>query len=220
MKDAEYALRKEIIETCIAMDQRGINQGTSGNISVRWEKGLLITPSGLAYETMAPEDIIFLDMDGKAHGPHNPSTEWRFHRDIIRARKDVHAIVHAHPIHCTAIAITGQDIPAVHYMIAAAGGASIRCAPYATYGTEELSKAALDALKDRLGCLLANHGAIACGSSLRKAYWLLCEMEVLARQYIMARQAGKPVVLDDDEIALVVEKFKSYGPQTKVEAPT
>jgi L-fuculose-phosphate aldolase len=215
MNDAEYALRKEIVATCLAMDARGINQGTSGNISVRWEKGLLITPSGLAYETMAPEDIIFLGMDGTPRGPHNPSTEWRFHRDIMKARKDVNAIVHAQPIHCTAMAMTRQDIPAVHYMIAAAGGPSVRCAPYATYGTEELSKAALGALKGRLACLLANHGAIACGTNLRKAFWLMSELEVLARQFIMARQAGAPVVLPNDEISRVVEKFKSYGPSFK-----
>src|SRR5690606_23601827 len=110
--------RKDIIETCLAMDRRGINQGTSGNVSVRWGEGLLITPSGLDYETMAPEDIIFLSMDGTPHGPHAPSSEWRFHRDIMKARQDVSAIVHAHPVYCTALAITGQDLPAVHYMIA------------------------------------------------------------------------------------------------------
>jgi L-fuculose-phosphate aldolase len=218
MNDAEFALRREIIESCIAMDRRGINQGTSGNISVRWEKGLLITPSGLAYDTMAPEDIIFLTMDGTPYGPHAPSSEWRFHRDIMKARKDVNAIVHAHPIHCTALAITGQEIPAVHYMIAAAGGAPIRCAAYATYGTAELSRNALSALEGRLACLLANHGAIACGVTLRKAYWLMSELEVLARQYIMARQGGTPLVLADEEIARVVEKFKSYGPKTKAES--
>ncbi|MDZ5700134.1 class II aldolase/adducin family protein [Chelativorans sp. M5D2P16] len=215
MKDAEYALRKEIVATCIAMDRSGINQGTSGNISVRWEDGLLITPSGLAYETMAPEDIIFLSMDGTPHGPHKPSSEWRFHRDILKARTDFNAVVHAHPNHSTAIAITGQGIPAVHYMIAATGGPTIRCAPYATFGTDELSKNALAALEGRLACLLANHGAIACGPNLRKAFWLMSEIEVLARQYILARQAGEPVVLDDAEIARVVEKFKSYGPKAK-----
>jgi len=218
MKDAEYALRKEIVATCLEMDRRGINQGTSGNISVRWEKGLLITPSGLAYETMAPEDIIFLAMDGRPSGPHAPSSEWRFHRDIMKARRDVEAIVHAHPIHCTAVAMTGQDIPAVHYMIAAAGGPTIRCGEYATYGTDELSRSALHALEGRLACLLANHGAIACGPNLRKAFWLMCEIEVLARQFIMARQAGTPVVLPDDEILRVVEKFKSYGPRAKSQA--
>lgn len=215
MNDAEYALRKDIIETCLAMDRRGINQGTSGNVSVRWGEGLLITPSGLDYETMAPEDIIFLSMDGTPHGPHAPSSEWRFHRDIMKARQDVSAIVHAHPVYCTALAITGQDLPAVHYMIAAAGGAPVRCAPYATYGTEELSKNAVAALEGRLACLLANHGAIACGATLRKAYWLMSELEVLARQYILARQAGTPTVLSDEEIARVVEKFKDYGPKSK-----
>lgn len=215
MKDAEYALRKEIIETCLAMERTGVNQGTSGNISVRWEKGLLITPSGLAYETMAPEDIVFLAMDGTPTGPHNPSSEWRFHRDIMKARKDVNAIVHAHPVHCTAIAITGQDIPAVHYMIAAFGGPTVRCGAYATYGTDELSRHALKALEGRLACLLANHGAIACAGTLKRAFWLMSELEVLARQFIMARQAGTPVVLPDDEIARVVEKFKSYGPKAK-----
>ena len=215
MNDAEFALRKDMIATCLAMDARGINQGTSGNVSVRWGDGLLITPSGLAYETLAPEDIVLLDMDGTSHGPHAPSSEWRFHRDILRARTDINAVVHAHPAHCTAIAMTGQDVPAVHYMIAAAGGPSIRCAPYATYGTEELSRGALSALEGRLCCLLANHGAIACGASLRKALWLLSELEVLARQFILARQAGTPLVLDEEEIARVVEKFKSYGPRTK-----
>lgn len=217
MDDAEYALRKEIIATCRSMDRRGINQGTSGNISVRWRDGLLITPSGLAYDTMAPEDIIFLDMDGTPTGPHKPSSEWRFHRDILRERRDVGAVVHAHPTYCTAIAITGEDIPAVHYMIAAAGGPTVRCAPYATFGTDELSENALRALDGRLCCLLANHGSIACGATLGKAFWLAAELETLARQYYLSRQLGNPVVLSDDEIARVAEKFKSYGPRLKAD---
>ena len=215
MDDAEYALRMEIIATCREMDRRGINQGTSGNIGVRWREGMLITPSGLGYDSMAAEDIIFMAMDGTPTGPHNPSSEWRFHRDILRKRADVNAVVHAHPTYCTAIAITGAEIPAVHYMIAAAGGPTVRCAPYATYGTEELSKNALKALKGRQCCLLANHGSIACGPTLRKAFWLACELETLARQYFLSRQLGDPVILPDDEIARVVEKFKSYGPRSK-----
>lgn len=217
MQDAEYALRKEIIATCIAMEQKGINQGTSGNVSARWHEGLLITPSGLGYETMAPEDITYLGMDGTPHGPYSPSSEWRFHRDILRDRKDIHAVVHAHPTYCTAQAIIGKDIPAVHYMIAAAGGSTIRCAPYATFGTDELSLAALNALEGRLACLLANHGLIACGPSLRKALWLANEVEMLARQYAISRQLGDCVILSDDEMARVMEKFKtSYGPKGKV----
>jgi L-fuculose-phosphate aldolase len=217
MHDAEYALRKEIIATCIVMEQKGINQGSSGNVSARWQEGLLVTPSGLGYETMAPEDVTYLEMDGTPHGPHSPSSEWRFHRDILRERKDIHAVVHAHPTYCTAQAITGKDIPAVHYMIAAAGGSTIRCARYATFGTDELSLAALKALEGRLACLLANHGLIACGPSLRKAFWLANEVETLAKQYAISRQLGDFVVLSDEEMAHVIEKFKtSYGPKAKV----
>lgn len=215
MDDAEYALRKEVVATCIAMDRRGINQGTSGNVSVRWQDGLLITPSGLPYETMAPEDVAFLAMDGTATGRHAPSTEWRFHRDILKKRADIDAVVHAHPPYCTAIAITGEAIPAVHYMIAAAGGPTIRCADYATYGTAELSANALKALDGRLACLLANHGLIACGPSLRRAFWLACEVETLAHQYVVARQFGTPVILDEAEIARVMKRFASYGPHTQ-----
>lgn len=217
MDDAEYALRKEIIAACRRMDALGVNQGTSGNISVRWQTGLLITPSGLDYETMAPEDIVFLRMDGRHGGALKPSSEWRFHRDILRTRKDVNAVVHAHPVCCTALAMARREIPAVHYMIAAAGGPTIRCAPYATYGTETLSKHALAALKGRHACLLANHGLITCGPSLRKALWLAAEVETLAKQYIHALQLGEPHVLPDDEIARVIEKFKSYGPREKRE---
>lgn len=215
MEDAERALRGEIIRACREMDRRGINQGTSGNISVRWKDGLLITPSGLAYDTMAPEDIIFLAMDGTPRGPHNPSSEWRFHRDILRERADFNAVVHAHPAYATGVAITNRDVPAVHYMIAAAGGPTLRCGAYATFGTEELSRNALAALEDRSACLLANHGLIACGPTLPKAVWLAEEMETLCRQYVIALQAGEPVVLSDAEIAHVKEKFKSYGPKRK-----
>jgi len=217
MDDAEYALRKDLIATCIMMEQKGINQGTSGNASARWKNGLLITASGLAYDTMAPEDITYLEMDGTPHGPHRPSSEWRFHRDILRERKDINAVVHAHPTYCTAQAITGKDIPAVHYMIAAAGGSTIRCAPYATFGTDELSLAALKALEGRLACLLANHGLIACGPNLRKALWLANEVETLAKQYAVSRQLGDVVVLSDEEMERVIEKFKtSYGPKGNV----
>ncbi len=217
MQDAEYSLRKEIISTCLAMERKGINQGTSGNVSARWQDGLLVTPSGLDYETLAPDEIIYLEMDGTPHGPHSPSSEWRFHRDIMRERPDVQAIVHAHPAYCTAHAITGREIPAVHYMIAAAGGSTVRCAPYATFGTDELSRAALAALEGRLACLLANHGLIACGPSLRKALWIANEVEVLAKQYYLSLQLGQPVVLSDEEMNVVIGKFKTgYGPKAKV----
>ena len=217
MQDTEYSLRKEIVATCLAMERNGINQGTSGNVSARWQEGLLVTPSGLPYETMSPDEIIYLEMDGTPHGPHSPSSEWRFHRDILQARPDIHAVVHAHPAYCTAHAIIGREIPAVHYMIAAAGGSTIRCAPYATFGTEELSAGAVAALEGRWACLLANHGLIACGVSLRKALWLANEVEVLAKQYYLSLGLGQPVVLSDEEMDTVVAKFQTgYGPKGKV----
>ncbi|PLX38561.1 MAG: class II aldolase [Hyphomicrobiales bacterium] len=215
MSDAEFALRKEIIAACRSMSALDINQGTAGNIGVRHGDGLLITPSGIPYEMMAPEDIVWLGFDGKVEGMRAPSSEWRFHRDILAARPDINAVVHTHAPNATAVAMTRRDLPAVHYMIAAAGGSTIRCAPYATFGTEELSRLALEALADRTACLLANHGMIACGPSLDKAMWLAVEIETLARQYVIACQLGDPVILDDDEIAVVVEKFKTYGPRRK-----
>jgi L-fuculose-phosphate aldolase len=215
MDDAEYALREEIVESCRRMAELGINQGTSGNVSARWRNGLLVTPSGLDYDAMAPEDIVLMAMDGSCDGALAPSSEWRFHRDILKSREEIGAVVHAHPIYCTAIAMARREIPAVHYMIAAAGGPTVRCAPYATFGTEALSKHALKALEGRMCCLLANHGMIACGASLAKALWLAGELETLARQYVVSLQIGEPHVLPDDEIASVVEKFKSYGPRAK-----
>ena len=219
MNDAEYGLRKELIATCRRMNTTGINQGTSGNVSARFaagaKKGLLISPSGVDYDELTPEDIVFMKMDGSYESDLLPSSEWRFHRDILKSRKDVQAVVHAHPTYCTALSMLGNDIPAAHYMIAASGGNTVRCANYETFGTEALSKAALKALKGRTCCLLANHGMIACGVSLRKALWLAVELETLARQYHLALQVGTPQILADDEIAMVVEKFKGYGPRSK-----
>lgn len=207
----ELAIRRSIVAACRAMNCLGINQGTSGNISVRFGDGLLITPSGLPYERMEPEDIVPLGMDGRSDHRRAPSSEWRFHRDVMAARSDVGAVVHAHPVYATAFAICGRAIPAVHYMIAAAGGPTIRCAPYASYGTEELSRLAVAALEDRTCCLLANHGMIATGRDLDRAMWLAVEVETLCRQYAVALQVGEPQVLPEEEIARTVEKLRSYG---------
>jgi L-fuculose-phosphate aldolase len=209
----EPAIRQSIVEACRQMNALGLNQGTSGNISVRWNDGLLITPSGLAYERMKSEDIVPLQLDGAYDHRLKPSSEWRFHRDIMKAREEVGAIVHAHPIYATAFAICRKEIPAVHYMIAAAGGPTIRCGGYASYGTAELSKIALAALDGRNACLLANHGLIAIGADLDKAMWLALEVETLCQQYAAALQIGKPYVLSDDEIARTLEKFSNYGLQ-------
>ena len=206
-----YRVRQSIVEAARSLDALGLTQGTSGNIALRWEDGLLITPSGLPYARMSPDDIVFMRLDGSFEHPLKPSSEWRFHRDILARRPEVNAVVHAHPVYCTAFAMCRREIPAVHYLIAAAGGPTVRCAPYATFGTEELSAHALAALEDRTCCLLANHGMIATGPDLEKALWLAVELETLCRQYAVALQVGTPVVLPDDEIARNVEKFRSYG---------
>jgi L-fuculose-phosphate aldolase len=212
------ALRQEIIANGLKMNSSGLNQGTSGNLSVRHGDGLLITPSGVPYEELAPRDIVFMKMDGSWQHHYRPSSEWRFHLDILKAKPEVNAVVHAHPIYCTALAIRRMEIPALHYMIGIGGGNSIRCADYATYGTPELSRNALRALDGRTTCLLANHGLIATGPSLAKAMWLAIEVEALAKQYVLTLQLGGPVCLPDDEIERVIEKFKDYGPRPKAEA--
>lgn len=210
---AESELRRQLIAQGLRMNAAGLNQGTSGNLSVRWGDGLLVTPSGIPYDELAPQDIVAMRMDGSFEHRLAPSSEWRIHRDLYAARPDVHAVVHAHPLHCTALAMRGMAIPAAHYMVAAFGGPDVRCAPYHTYGTQALSDAALKALQGRNGCLLANHGMLATGATLKKAMWRAIEMEALAHQYILALQLGGPVILPDDEIAVVVEKFKGYGPK-------
>ena len=209
----ETAQRRAIIETCLEMNARGINQGTAGNISVRWRDGLLITPSGLPYESTKPADIVFLPLDPQAgpRGRRKPSSEWRFHRDILAARPDVGAVIHSHSTYATAFAIARKAIPAHHYMIAAAGGPTIRCARYARVATQQLSDNALKALQDRHACLLANHGVIATGATLEKAFRLACEVETLAQQSILARLVGTPKVLSDAEIESHLEIFKRYG---------
>ena len=207
----EQEKRQSIIDACRRMNALGINQGTSGNISLRHDAGLLITPTSVSYEAMQPEQIVYVGLDG-AHDPsQQPSSEWRFHRDILKARSDVNAVVHAHPPYCTILAIMGLEIPPVHYMIACAGGDTIRLAPYATFGTQELSGHAVAALEGRLACLLEHHGMIAVGPSLAKAMWLAVEVETLARQYYGCLQIGKPRLLPKEEIENVRSRMAGYG---------
>ena len=203
--------RQSIIDACRSMNALGINQGTSGNISLREGEGMLITPTSMPYDAMTPDDIIEMRLDGKVVGNGRPSTEWRFHRAILAARPEVNAIVHAHPTYSTTLAIMERDIPAIHYMVAAAGGDSIRCAPYATFGTEELSVNAVEALKDRKACLLAHHGMIALGGDLAGAMWLAVEVETLARQYVNCLQLGEPTLLSSEEIKNVATRMENYG---------
>lgn len=221
MDKAELQLRRDIVAACRSMNAMGINQGTSGNISARYGSYMLITPSGVPYEEMDPRDIVPMPLEGE-YGSYKgnlvPSSEWRFHLDIMRARPEVGSVVHTHSTYATTLAICGREIPAVHYMIAAAGGPTVRVAPYATYGTKELSDNALKALEGRTCCLLGNHGMIATGPTLKKAMWLAVELETLARQYYLTLAIGAPNVLSDSEIGHVVEKFRNYGPRPKAEA--
>lgn len=204
-------LRKEMIVTCNFMNDHGINQGTSGSLSVRVEEGFLITPSGIPYEEMAPDDVVIMHLDATHDGARKPSSEWRFHRDLMAKKPEVGCVIHLHSRFCTSLSILRREIPAVHYMIAVAGGPNIPCVPYVTWGTQELSDYIVAALENRLACLLANHGMVAIGPNLKKAAWLAVEVEALAAQYWHALQIGVPYVLPNEEIARVIEKFKIYG---------
>lgn len=218
MSEEEQALREAIVDKARWMNASGLNQGTAGNISARCGERMLITPSATPYEAMTPEMIAAMPIAGEYgawDGPLKPSTEWRFHLDIIRARQDVGAIVHTHSTFATVLAIARKPIPACHYMIAAFGGADIRCADYATYGTKELSENALKALEGRNGCLLANHGMIAAGGSLDRAMWLAVELETIARQYFHSLQIGGPVILSKAHIDETMRSFGSYGVQDR-----
>ena len=207
----DRAKRQSIIDACREMNRLGINQGTSGNISLRHGEGMLITPTSTPYDTMQADQIVFMKLDRAPDAGQRPSSEWRFHRDILKARGEVNAVVHAHPPYSTVLAIMGKEIPPVHYMIACAGGDSIRCAPYATFGTEELSRHAVAALENRSACLLAHHGLIAVGASLAKAMWLAVEVETLARQYHGCLQIGTPPHLSKAEIENVRTRMTGYG---------
>ncbi|WP_119460799.1 class II aldolase/adducin family protein [Rhodospirillaceae bacterium SYSU D60014] len=208
-------LRQDIITTCQQMNALGINQGTSGNVSVRTDGGFLITPSGMPYDAMKPEQVVEMDLDGGYYGEFLPSSEWRMHFDIYRNRSEAGAVVHTHATFCTALSCLHENIPAFHYMIAVSGGTDIRCADYATFGTQSLSENMLEALEGRTACLLANHGMICFGPNLKKALWLATEVETLARQYWYARQVGAPALLDEAEVQTVLERFKTYGKQTQ-----
>jgi len=211
----EHALRAAVIATAREMNALGINRGKSGNVSARWSEdafdGFLVTPSGLAYESTAPEDIVAVGLDGTARGERAPSSEWRFHRDIYAARQEIGAIVHTHAPFATTLACLDRPIPAFHYMVAVAGGNDIRCAPYATFGTQQLSDCALRALDGRRACLLSHHGMIATGASLSDALALAVEVEHLAEVYWRAVQIGVPELLPDGEMRVVLEKFRTYG---------
>lgn len=211
-------LRQRLIDCARRMGDLGLNRGTAGNLSVRAPAagepgGFLITPSGMAYDALQAGDIVHVRPDGVASGCRQPSSEWRFHRDLYAARADAGAILHAHSPFATSIACLRRDIPPFHYMIARFGGDSVRCAAYATFGTQALSDAVLLAIVNRRACLLANHGMLVLGKDLQQAIDLGIELETLCEQYWRACQLGQPVLLDAAEMATVLDKFASYGQQ-------
>lgn len=207
-------LAAEVLATARAMNTVGINRGAAGNVSAREGDGFVITPTGMAYNECIPEDMVKVGSDRMAHGRRKPSSEWRFHHDIYVARPEAGAIVHAHSPFATALACQELEIPPFHYMIARFGGNTVRCAAYATFGTQTLSDAMLIALADRRACLMAHHGMVVFGDDLKEALALAVEFESLCEQYWRVLQLGTPKLLPPDEMTRVVEKFKSYGKQS------
>lgn len=215
--NAEQNLRQQLIDTVRQLNPSGINSGTAGNLSIRTRGGMLITPSGMDYAVMQPQDLVAVSLQGEWEPGLTPSSEWRFHRDIYRTCRDAGAIVHAHPVHCGALACLGRSIPAFHYMVAIAGGTDIRCAPYATFGSQELSGHVVRALRGRRACLLAHHGLVAYAGSPHAALALAVEVEHLARMYCQCLALGEPEILDDAEMERVQVRLgvkPAGGPMT------
>jgi L-fuculose-phosphate aldolase len=213
-KESGKPLHEALVQGCRQLARRGLTPGTSGNVSLRYdERAFLVSPTGLPYESLTADDVPLVGFDGRWFGRRRPSSEWRFHRDILAARPEIGAIVHTHSTHATALASTGRGIPAFHYMVAAAGGIDIRCAPYKTFGTQALSDAAVRALEGRRACLLANHGVIALGADLDAALALAGEVEDLAQKYCATLAIGEVRLLEEAEMRRVIEKFTTYGRQ-------
>lgn len=207
------ALRQAVIDACLEMNANGINQGTSGNISVRAGDQMLITPSGVAYEQMTPEMLVQMPLDGSTppQGQLKPSTEWPFHLAILQEKPAVNAVVHAHPVYCSALAMNRQQIPACHYMVAAFGGNDVPVADYALFGSQRLSDNITHTLQSRSACLMANHGAVTTGESLARALWRMTELETLAKGYATSLTLGQPHILSQEEMAEVIAAFADYG---------
>jgi L-fuculose-phosphate aldolase len=211
---AEMALRRAVIATALAMSREGLSPGRSGNVSARWRTGMLITPTGMAYDALIENDIVFVENDGSTPGATRaPSSEWFFHQAIYRAKPEANAIVHCHSPSATSLACARKPIPAFHYMVAIAGGKDIPLAPYATFGTPELARAVVETLGRSKACLMANHGQIATGPTLETALDLAREVEILSRQYLDVLMLGEVHVLDDAEMERVLIKFATYGQQ-------
>ena len=211
----EAGKRERIVEAMSKLDALALNRGSAGNLSLRHaidtQDGMLITPTGMGADDLRPQDIVWLGFDGTLRGDWKPSSEWHFHQALYRFRPDLQAVVHTHSPHATALACLRLELPAFHYMVAVAGGDSVRCTPYHTFGTEALSQAVAAAMIDRNACLMANHGLVAAGSTLVQAMKITIEIESLCGAYLQALAVGKPAILSAAQMAEVIEKFKHYG---------
>lgn len=207
----EQSAREAIVAAVRFLEDKGLNHGSAGNISVRLDDGLLITPAGGRGSWLTPKDIIHLSLDGEVRGEGTPSSEWRFHTGIQRRRPEAQAVVHTHADACVALSCLRKPIPPFHYMIASFGGNDIPCSRYETFGSPKLAEAAVEAIEGHYACLLANHGMIAMGKNLQHALDLTVKLETLARQYILARQAGAPVLLGADELIEAHARYGTYG---------
>lgn len=209
----EAQLKAEVLKTALATIAGGLNRGSAGNVSVRDKDGFIVTPTGMTYEQAVPDDMVFVGLDGTPHGRRKPSSEWRFHRDIYAQCPDAGAVIHCHSPFATSLACLGVEIPSFHYMIARFGGATVRCASYGTFGSQELSNAIVAALRERCACLMANHGMVVYGHDLEHALALTVEFETLCEQYWRALQIGQPRLLPDEEMERILQKFAGYGQQ-------
>jgi L-fuculose-phosphate aldolase len=207
----EQELRQHMLQALRRLDALGLNRGSTGNLSLRLGDGMLITPTGMGADDLDADDLVWLGFDGTLRGRWKPSSEWHFHQALYLDRPALQAVVHTHATHATALACLRRDLPAFHYMVAVAGGDSVRCAPYHLFGTEALSHAVVEAMQGRKACLLATHGLVSAGGSLAEAMKVMVEIESLCQTYLAALSAGTPVLLDGDEMAAVLERFRSYG---------
>jgi len=202
---------EQIIKYANMLNSEKLSTLRSGNVSLRYKNGFLITPSGVKYSLLKVDDIVFVSLDGKFDETKNkPSSEWRFHKDIYSSKNEANAIVHAHSTHATAVSAHNKDVPAFHYMVALAGGNDLKCAKYATFGTQELSDNIINALKNRKACLMSNHGQVAFGDNLEQAFELAQEVENICHQYINAIKIGEPKILSSSEMDVILEKVKNY----------
>ena len=210
-QSAGIEIKHEMISHAVKLNKLDLNRGSSGNLSVRTDRGFYITPSGADPSSLKLDSIVEMDFDGNVISGQNPSSEWRFHRDILKSNSQVNAVIHTHSPYATAFSCLRMDMPSFHYMTAVAGGNNIRCAPYSVFGSQELSENVLESLKERRACFLANHGMIATGRSLKRALDISIEVELLSQQVMVLKSVGDFVLLTEDEMAEVIEKFKNYG---------